>query len=260
MRAGRSRMERRRRDARPAAVRLCFVASVGLVGLPSPAAADDVIIRITYVEIIDRILPYPNVTRTTARLEVRLGAGGALQHNEGRTSGKTQRVSPLTLKLGGQQKNETWRVAGPNRLINITTHESYERAILVTVSGQSCTAAVGYNLKPGHTEYRYNRLTTGEPAVAKFVVARDVVCTIEAAPPTVTRNLARSERRGCFTWNIKRTSITPRTPQTAAGRRRGWCRAVRESGAAWWRASQNHTQTRCRRGRRRSSRATRGPG
>jgi hypothetical protein len=134
--------------------------------------------RDTYVEIIDRILPHPNVTRTTARLEVRLGAGGALQHNEGRTSGKTQRVSPLTLKLGGQQQNETWRVAGANRLINITTHESYERAILVTVSGQSCD----YNLKPGHTEYRYNRLTTGEPAVAKSVVARDVVCTIEAAP------------------------------------------------------------------------------
>jgi hypothetical protein len=74
-------MGRWRRDARPAAVRWCFVASLGLVGLPSPAAADDVIIRITYVEIIDRILPHPNVTRTdgAARGEVGRGRRAAAQ-------------------------------------------------------------------------------------------------------------------------------------------------------------------------------------
>jgi hypothetical protein len=82
------------------------------------------------------------------------------------------------LKLGGQQR-ESWHVSGPDQLVNVTDYYSYKRAIQVTVSGNSCTAKVGYDLKPGQHDYQYNRLTNGERATARSVTATGVSCSIQ---------------------------------------------------------------------------------
>ena len=75
-------------------------------------------------------------------------------------------------------KNE-WRVASADKLFNIADYISYRRAILLTARGSSCTADVDYELKPGFSDFRYHRLTTGDAAVARSVKAYDVRCSIQ---------------------------------------------------------------------------------
>ena len=155
---------------------LPIAAIVAVVALTtSVRAADDAVLHLSYVEIHDRILPTPNVTRTDVKLEVRLQTSGKLQQQEERASGRNARGGKkLEVRLG-----KGWRVAGANQLINVTDYDSYQRAILVTVSGTSCSAQIGYNLKPGFHDYQYRRLTNGERATARAVTASGIVCSIQ---------------------------------------------------------------------------------
>lgn len=147
-----------------------------LVASLSGAHAEPVRINISYTEVHNRILPTPAQTATTAQVNVQLSDSG-VQHDEMRQSGKSRRGVASTLKLGTSAE-AGWHVAGPNKLINIRDFDSYNRAILMTVTGNSCSADIGYHLKPGFLDYRYRRLKTGEPAVATSVKALNVVCSI----------------------------------------------------------------------------------
>lgn len=52
----------------------------------------------------------------------------------------------------------------------------------MTVTGNSCVAEVDYQLMPGFTDYRYHRLKTGEPAVARSVKAENLECSVAEVP------------------------------------------------------------------------------
>jgi hypothetical protein len=145
---------------------------------PLAAFAEDVVMKISYNEIHDRILPQAELTTTAVRLDVRLDASGSVQHNEARVSGSASGGGSRTIKLGANQ-GQAWKVAGPHELINIADYISYRRAILVTVNDKSCTAQVDYKLKPGFNDYRYHRLKNGAEAVARSVKANGLTCSIQ---------------------------------------------------------------------------------
>jgi hypothetical protein len=144
----------------------------------SAHAADAVTLHLSYTEVHDRILPFVERTSTGVNLTVQLQSNGAVEHDEARVSRAAHGAGSLKLKLGGQQR-ESWHVSGPDQLVNVTDYYSYKRAIQVTVSGNSCTAKVGYDLKPGQHDYQYNRLTNGERATARSVTATGVSCSIQ---------------------------------------------------------------------------------
>ena len=146
--------------------------------LPTFAADGGALIRLTYTEVADRILPFPQVTSTAVNLEIRLQTGGNVQQDEARASGRARGGGKQALRLGKGQQH-AWHVAGPNQLVNVRDYYSYKRAIQVTVSGSSCTARIGYNLKPGYRDYQYPRLTNGERATARSVSAGNVTCSIQ---------------------------------------------------------------------------------
>ncbi|MGQ0684165.1 hypothetical protein [Bradyrhizobium sp.] len=83
----------------------------------------------------------------------------------------------VSLRLG-RPREHAWHVAGPNQLINVKEFYTYSRAIEVAVSGSSCTARVGYSLKPGQRDYQYPRLNGGARATATSVSAGAVSCSI----------------------------------------------------------------------------------
>jgi len=155
---------------------VCFTA-VLLCGFAAAPAAADVTVTVSYVEVHDRILPTASVTRTRVQLEAKLQQSGAIAQSEQRASGRASGASTKALKLGAGGRG-VWRVVGANQLINIVQYPSYERAILVTIEGTSCSVKVGYTLKPGFSDYRYKRLTNSEPAVARSVTPQDVNCSI----------------------------------------------------------------------------------
>ena len=145
---------------------------------PFAAFADDVIMKISYNEIHDRILPQAELTTTAVRLDLRLDTSGSVQQSEARVSGTASGGQSRTIKLGANQ-GHAWKVAGPHELINVVDYISYRRAILVTVHDKSCTAQVDYKLKPGFNDYRYHRLKNGAEAVARSVKANGLTCSIQ---------------------------------------------------------------------------------
>jgi hypothetical protein len=156
--------------------------AIVLVLLLAPAtsvrAADAVTLHLSYTENHDRILPSPERTATAVNLSVKLETDGTVQHDEMRVSNAARGGGGQKIKLGANQ-GQAWHVAGADQLINVTNYFTYQRAILVTVSGHSCTAKIGYELKPGQHDYQYPRLTNGERATARSVTATAVSCTIQ---------------------------------------------------------------------------------
>src|SRR5262245_23374570 len=98
--------------------------------IAAPCQAAEVVARVSYADHSDRIPPFAEKTATTGRLEVRLSTEGTVQHSEARASGGTRggtrREGSAVLKLGAQQ-NRSWRVAGPDQLINIADYTSFQR-------------------------------------------------------------------------------------------------------------------------------------
>jgi hypothetical protein len=140
-------------------------------------AADETVVRVTYTETHNRVLPFPEVTSTGVSLEVHLSVSGKVDQRERRASGRARGGDNLSLRLG-QPRELAWRVAGPNKLINIKQYFTYSRAIEVTVADGGCTARVGYNLKPGQHDYQYPRLHGGARATATAVSANSISCSI----------------------------------------------------------------------------------
>lgn len=144
---------------------------------PTFAADGDSVIHLTYTEVHDRILPFPELTSTVVNLDIHLQADSTVQHDEARASGTAKGAGSQRIKLGKEQ-GQSWHVAGPNKLVNVRDYYSYTRAIEVTVSGNTCDARVGYSLKPGYHDYQYPRLMNGERATARSVSAGNVACSI----------------------------------------------------------------------------------
>jgi hypothetical protein len=141
-------------------------------------AGDSVTLHLSYTEVHDRVLPSAERTATAVNLTVQLLTDGTVQHDEARVSNAAHGAGAMKIKLGGQQ-GQSWHVAGANQLVNVTDYYSYKRAIQVTVSGNSCTAKIGYDLKPGQHDYQYNRLMNGERATARSVTATGISCSIQ---------------------------------------------------------------------------------
>lgn len=137
-----------------------------------------IIFKISYKEVHERILPFVETTTTSVENEVTINTDRKISSHEDRHSGRAFGQSAKDLILG-PGKNEEWRVVKADKLINIADYISYRRAILLTVRGSSCTAEVDYELKPGFSDFRYHRLTTGEAAVARSVKAYDVRCSVQ---------------------------------------------------------------------------------
>jgi hypothetical protein len=149
-----------------------------LIATNANATDRRIIIKISYKEVHERILPFVETTTTNVDNEVTLNTDRKISSHEDRSSGRAFGQSSKNLILG-PGKNEEWRVASADKLINIADYISYRRAILLTVRGSSCTAEVDYELKPGFSDFRYHRLTTGEAAVARSVKAYDVRCSVQ---------------------------------------------------------------------------------
>jgi len=158
--------------------RACLIVLVAALLLTRTSfASGDTVVRISYAEVHDRVLPSPRITSTTVALEIHLIANGTVEQHETRASGPGHSNNNLSLRLG-RPREQAWHVAGPNRLINTRDYYTYTRAIEVTVSGNSCTARVGYSLKPGQRDYQYPRLNGGARATARSVSAGTVTCSI----------------------------------------------------------------------------------
>jgi hypothetical protein len=155
--------------------RIVFAATVLM---PTLASAEDALLRLSYVETHDRILPFAEVTQTSVSVQLRLSADGMLVHLEDRSSGSARGSGKSSLRLG-QNADRSWHVAGPHQLVSIREYYTYSRAIQVTVEGSSCTAKIGYALKPGARDYQYPRLMNGERATARSVKASNITCSIQ---------------------------------------------------------------------------------
>jgi hypothetical protein len=157
---------------------IALLLAVGITLFPRASSAQDVVVRISYVEIHDRYLPRPELTSTSVQSEVRLNSDGSIQQNEARVSGSASGSQTDAMRLGADA-GKRWKVAGEHQLLNIVDYITYSRSILVTVNGASCTAAIDYKLKPGATVYQYRRLKNNEIASARSVKATDLKCTIQ---------------------------------------------------------------------------------
>jgi hypothetical protein len=144
----------------------------------TPACADGVL-RLSYVEVHDRILPSANVTSTSVNVVLHLRSDGGLEHLEDRASGSARGGTKSSLRLGADAPR-SWHVAGPHQLVSVQEYFTYKRAIQVNVDGDRCTANIGYALNSGATDYQYPRLKTGERATARSVKASNVTCSIQA--------------------------------------------------------------------------------
>ncbi|MBR0801796.1 hypothetical protein JQ615_41405 [Bradyrhizobium jicamae] len=150
-----------------------------LLGMSQTSAGvDEAVIRLSYVEVHDRIRPSPEVTSTSVNVLLHLRSGGTVMHVEDRASGSARGAGKSDLRLG-RDGPRGWHVAGPHDLVNIQKYYTYSRAIRVTVEGSSCTAKIGYALNPGATDYQYTRLLNGDRATARSVKASNVICSIQ---------------------------------------------------------------------------------
>ena len=142
-----------------------------------PARADEVTVRLSYIEIVDRVSKPAELTETKVTAEVRVDAGGGVKIDEARASGSQRGGRKLELKLGSRT-NDAWRVAGENVLVNVRDYESFTREIRVKVEDKGCVASIAYVLKDGFKDFRYRRLKNNEKATARSFAARDVSCAI----------------------------------------------------------------------------------
>ena len=149
-----------------------------LIAISVRANDKSIFIKVSYKEVHDRILPFIETTTTNVENSVIINTNGKILSQENRSSGRAFGQFSKELVLG-PGKNEEWRVAGKDKLINISDYISYRRAILLIVRGSSCTADVDYELKPHFSDYQYHRLKTGEAAMARSVKAYDVRCSVQ---------------------------------------------------------------------------------
>lgn len=134
-------------------LRVCIIllAIAGAVAGVRFSRAEDgaTIIDIMWVEEVDRVSPDPrNGIRVTYRMELRLGADGAIAQSLDRKSAQFQAKSGATQTLGKE-----WRVAADNALYRDQEFSTHLRRFRIIVTGRTCTLAVSHELTNGHTEY-----------------------------------------------------------------------------------------------------------
>ncbi|MBI5319334.1 hypothetical protein [Bradyrhizobium sp.] len=72
----------------------------------------------------------------------------------------------------------TYRVIDENTLQSIRSYPTYTATITVRASQRSCSATVGFQLKPGHHEIEAYAATFGVNGRFRNMQARNVTCEI----------------------------------------------------------------------------------
>jgi hypothetical protein len=155
---------------------IALLALGGLIFWGTPGRAESFEVRVSFTVVHDRVLPTPGTTLTKIDLRARIDSNKQISQTLDRSSGRVFSSDASALSLGG---SGAWRVAGPHSLKNTKRFQGYERVILVNVEGSSCSAQITYSLFPGFSDYRYQRLTTGEDAVARSIEVESITCSIQ---------------------------------------------------------------------------------
>jgi hypothetical protein len=143
------------------------------------ANAQELVVRLAFDQVFDRILPFPKMTTAHKEIEVRINGKGEIRSKRDSVTGSRSEFASHdveNMKLGPNQRQE-WRVVSKDKLIYIVEYPTFREAILLTVSGSACNAEVDFELKPGFTEYRYTRIN-GDPAVARSAMATRLTCAV----------------------------------------------------------------------------------
>ena len=160
---------------------LCALAALWAAA-PAFAQSDGVTISATYTLVMDRLRPDPRPdVRTVQSLVLRLSGVRRVDENwqarSGRFSSETRRVRAI----GGsaQEGRGVWRVLPGNRIQRQVQHPQSVTTLTIMVDrGDRCVLDVTSALKPGFSEYKFRRQSTG--GVGYFANRRvvDVACTV----------------------------------------------------------------------------------
>ncbi len=162
--------------------KLAAVACPAFFLLPAVGSAQQINIHLDFDQEFDQVSPTPDLVQRLIQINATLSETGEISATNNtralarRHKHRQQSYDENQLKLGATSQNE-WKVAGPNKLINIVDLGSFKRAILLTVNGSTCSAEVDFELKPGYSQYVFQR-KGGHSGVARSVVASRLNCTV----------------------------------------------------------------------------------
>ena len=148
--------------------------------MAGPARAVEFVI--SYVETQHEVRPRQATWNVNKNLKLKLEAGGAIA--EGYTS---RNSSGDSVNLSGQGRfrdamvhgegnQSSWRVLDDNTLLRTWSRAQHVETMRVTVSGNTCKAAIAYELKPGFKEYQLPSIRDGRPLYFTALSAKDIAC------------------------------------------------------------------------------------
>jgi hypothetical protein len=146
-----------------------------------PLEAQQLNIHLAFDVEVDQILPHVGLSTSYVEEDLELNPDGKISG-----IGVTYKVKPYTSsivrqvnlknKLGASSMSE-WKVVDKDKLINIVDFGGFRRAILLTVSGSTCTAQVDYELKPGFSDFEVIRKDRPR-SVNRSITARRLACSV----------------------------------------------------------------------------------
>jgi len=150
----------------------------------------DLVIRLRYVTVHDRLRPEPagaiSVERT---IELRLSPKGEISETYGRALGRAHAESEMVGRAGGREivgptwdpanGQVRWHIVDANTIVRVRGLAQSVQTITVVIHGQSCEMEFEDRLKLGFTEVKNTRLDA--PGVGYFSLERvsEASCKVE---------------------------------------------------------------------------------
>lgn len=163
--------------AKVATLVLCVGASAG--GAQTPPK--DLVIRLRYVTVEDRLRPSPATNLAAVRtIVLKLSTTGAISEVYGRGSGGVYNEFQTGGHLGGSEDSRLqWHVVNQNTLVRTRELDQSVQTITVIINGSSCNMTYNNRLKSGFSEVKDVSITLGVVAYYDLARVTDSSCSIE---------------------------------------------------------------------------------
>jgi hypothetical protein len=137
---------------------------------------------ISYVETQHEVRPRQATWNVNKNLKLKLETGGAIsegytsRNNTGDTANLSGQGRFRDAMVHGEGNQSSWRVLDDNTLLRTWSRAQHFETMRVTVSGNTCKAAIAYELKPGFKEYQLPSIRDGRPLYFTALAAKDIAC------------------------------------------------------------------------------------
>lgn len=159
-----------------------LAATFGAATCGARAQSDTVTIRASYTTVMDRVRPDPRSdVRSRHSLELRLSGVRRVDESWQSRSGRFGRESHRVKQLGGGDEEGTgaWRVLPNNRIQRKINYTQSVTTLTITVDRDDrCRLDVSSALKPGFSEFRFRRQSTGDWGYFVNRRANDLSCEV----------------------------------------------------------------------------------